>query len=283
VRREVYHILAVNGAAYPLSRTDGIKYEGTTLCIQVIFGDRAFALKALGEISVLVAQREVRFPSQITLLEHDVLEMHHSGVYRDLVVATHYAQDSGDDASPQETLSDGAVTVANPEVAQHQSIERYIDKYVRAHLIDKRLCTGGLDKLNGDDSNFLALSPSLHTMFDGRNSPGAERFAARIEQVHSHQGLRTMVTLRVIPDSESAREFLAANLREYQVALDPPAGFKVNVFVTDPALFQVCVSWKYNKTVKGWAHVGKMELHRLDQYNFTLLLQRFGDHDLEEE
>ena len=306
VRREVYHILAVNGAAYLLSRADGIRYEGRALCIQasvirlkermlmaililspcclqVIFGDRAFALRALGEISVLVAQREVRFPGQITLEEHSVLEMHEADASAGQVVATHYVQDGGEDASPQETLSDGAVTIATPELAQHQSIERYIDKYVRAHLVDKRLCTGVLDKLNSNDNNFFALSPSLHTMFDGRNSPGAERLAVRVEQVHPQPGSHAMATLRVIPDSESAREFLAANLREYQVVLDPPAGFKVNVFVTDLALFQACISWKYNKTVKGWAEVGKMHFNRLDNYNFDLLQHRFGDHDLEEE
>ena len=224
-----------------------------------------------------------RHPREISLGGYRVEEFAPGATVGDLVDATHYALGEGGDTSPQETLSDSVPSVAQGELATHQSIERYNFKFQCAHLIDKAFCSGALSALNKDESNFISLSPSLHDQFDGRNSIGAETFAVCVDHVHDHQpGQRAKVDLLVIPDSHGTADFLAASLRDYVMV---GTSYRVNVHVKDPALFGVCMTWKYNKTLKGWQDQAKMPgvVDTIHSYNFGLLQERFPGHELHEE
>jgi hypothetical protein len=204
------------------------------------------------------------------------------------ILATDYVPDPGEeDHSPQETMSDGGVSAADDQLTQYQSIERCIPRfYVKAHLIDKnKLKEPPLSMLNKNLNNFLALSPTSHDMFDGRNVPGGEAFAIRYEAAHDDRPAR--VALRVIPVDDDASQYLAANLRgDFMSVRDSPPGFIVHVHVSDPELFRVCITWKYNKTVKAWAErsVGPSGANRIDDYNFDLIAARVGGaHELLDE
>ena len=241
------------------------------------------AEQAFGQLTVIVEQRVQRHPGEISMGPHRVV----TGVDADcgdLIEATHYAHVDDEDASPQEMYSGSLPSVAQGDFATHQGIEHYNYMFVRAHLIDKALCSNSvLSPLNKDDSNFLALSPSLHDQFDGRNRVGAETFAIRIDRAHEHpHGQRARVDLLVIPDSTPTSEYLASTLRNY-IRVD--TAYRVAVHVKDPALFCVCITWKYNKTVKGWREQGRLpdSVDTIDEYNFQLLEERFPGHDLDEE
>lgn len=287
VRRDVYQVLAQSGACYPSSHGDGVRYEGKTLCVQAFFRDVDDARKAEGAISVAISTRLDKFRGKICLIDNRVHQMDATSASTNTILATDYSPDASEDHSPQETLSDGAVSAASDRLAQHQSIERCISRfYVKAHLIDKsKLKDLPLSILNKDPNNFLALSPTSHDMFDGRNVPGGEAFAIRYEAVNEDQPPR--VTLRVIPVDDETAQYLSANLRgDFMSVRDSPAGFIVHVNVSDPELFRVCITWKYNKTVKAWADrsIGPPGAVRVSEYNFQLIAVRVGgEHDLPEE
>lgn len=250
---------------------------------QGFFRNAASAEQTYGQITVIVDQRGQRHPGEIAMGEYSVEPMAESCASATLYDATHYQPDKGDGASPQETMSASGNSVAHGDLADHQSVERYNYKLQRAHMIDKSRCTGALDALNKDDSNFLALSPSLHDQYDGRNIIGAEAVAIKIDQSRTdQQGQRATVDLLVIPDTDQTAAFLAANLGDY-VAVG--SWYRVSVHVKDVALFTVCASWKYNKTVKGWRERGRLPsgVEPIEDYNFGLLKERFGEHDLDEE
>jgi len=287
VRREVYQVLAQSGACYPSSRGDGVRYEGKTLCVQAFYRDADDARKAEGAISVAISSRVDKFRGKLCLVDNRVDQVDATSASESTILATDYCPDADEERSPQETLSDGAVSAATDQLVQHQSVERCISRfYVKAHLIDKnKLREYPLSLLNKDPNNFLALSPTSHDMFDGRNVPGGEAFAVRYESVHDDQPPR--VALRVIPVDEETTQYLASNLRgEFLSTRDPPVGFIVHVNVSDPELFRVCITWKYNKTVKSWADrsIGPPGAVRVDGYNFELIAIRVGGtHDLPEE
>ena len=60
--------------------------------------------------------------------------------------------------------------------------------------------------------------------------------------------------------------------------------YLVSVHVTDAPLFQVCVTWKYNKTVCAWVSAGRKPdgVEAIPSYNFALLQIRYPGHSIEE-
>ena len=184
-------------------------------------------------------------------------------------------------------MSDGIISVADDQFVRYQSIERCIPHfYIKAHLIDRnQLKESPLSALNKDRNNFLALSPTSHDMFGGRNIPGGEAFAIRYEAVHDDQPPR--VVLRVVPVDDEVSQYLAANFRgDFMSVGDSPPGFVVHVHVSDPELFRVCITWTYNKTVKAWADrsIGPSGATRIHDYNFDVIATRVGGaHELVKE
>lgn len=59
----------------------------------------------------------------------------------------------------------------------------------------------------------------------------------------------------------------------------------MNVYVLDPELFRVCITGKYDKTVKAWVDRGcaSQDTSREADYIIGRLAERIGYHDLEEE
>lgn len=241
---------------------------------------------AKGAISVVIQQRASRFPGQIAIQHHVVERSEAANTCFETIMATDYLPDASEECSPQETQSNSGVSAPDEQVNQYQSIEKGSPEFrEKAHLISKsRLTQMPLLKLNNNRNNLLALTPTAHAFFDGRNVPGAEAIAIR------HDGLMQdnppKARLRVIPVDDNAAQFLASSLRDFKATTDPPHGYLVNVHVSDPLLFQVCITWKYNKTVKAWKDRGCAPhgAARVAEYNFGLIAERIGgDHDLDEE
>ena len=211
-----------------------------------------------------------------------------------MIRPTHYEEDVGENHSPQETIvSSTNVSEAEGQIRQHQSIEKFTERLEKAHLVDKVLCLKhGLDVLNSDDNNFLALSPNMHSWFDAihNSRPGSASVAIKVAGVHKalSPGQLDRVDLQVIPrlDSLDAQRYLPFALKE-PLFDGSDAGYlcyRTHVNVLDAELFCVCITWKYNKTVKGWHADGKLpeNVHTVPTYNFELLQTRFGPHSLQQ-
>ena len=235
---------------------------------------------------MVIQQRMSRFPGQIAIQQSVEEPSEAANTRLESILATDYVPDASEECSPQETASDSCTSAPDDQLNQFQSIEKGASRFrEKAHLISKeRLKQKPLSELNKNRNNFLALTATAHALFDGRNVAGGEAIAIRYEGVTPDQPPK--VTLRVIPVDDETAQFLASFLRDFKAATDPPRGYLVNVHVSDPPLFQVCITWKYNKTVKAWVDRGcaPQGAARVAGYNFGLIAERIGGHhDLEEE
>jgi hypothetical protein len=221
----------------------------------------------------------------------------HTGIMDlgNMIRPTHYEEeDVGENHSPHETIvSSTNVSEAEGQVRQHQSIEKFTERLEKAHLVDKVLCLKhGLEALNSDDNNYLALSPNMHTWFDPvhNSKPGSASVAIKVAEVHKARspGQLDRVDLQVIPRSDSldAQRYLPFAMKD-PVFDGSDAGYacyRTHVNVLDAELFCVCITWKYNKTVQGWHADGKLpeNVHAVPTYNFEMLQTRFGPHSLQQ-
>ena len=128
-----------------------------------------------------------------------------------------------------------------------------------AHIKDRCVCTSDEKK---DRNNFLALSPSLHKMFDG-NQRVVPTVLISIDAVCSvdprtevgEDGRKEnlcKVRLRVRYFSEEVARFSPIQFKDQTPAGRDGMEHLVEVEVTDHKAFEEYITWKMNNTKKRW-------------------------------
>lgn len=127
-----------------------------------------------------------------------------------------------------------------------------IGRVQKCHIISKNHClmheTYG--KYEHDESNFLALSPDLHSWFDGAVPVLKVDYFSCSETVVLNNRYEVQVVVEAIDIVCASTLF--PRLKEGSIAGDLGTIMFTSVHVTDPSTFKICLKWKSEDTQKKW-------------------------------
>ena len=246
------------------NKADSIKYIDQDLHIRVAFTNTANAglfINKLGELDPLAGRPIVdvvetcEYPHPLNM--HNMIYEMHYGCF----------ETTGSPGGSRDSLaSTGGYMMPNEmkrSILAHQRLEPEMlmeaVPFEMAHIKDRCFCTPDEKK---DRNNFLALSPTLHKMFDGsqRGIPtllvsieSVDRLNPR-EQTGEDGRKEKLYTVQLCVQYHNKRAADASPVRFKDKTLGGQSGMEhlVEVEVTDHKAFEEYITWKMNDTKNKW-------------------------------
>ena len=254
LRQEIYKAAESTGGIY---REDGcaIQREGADVVIDVVFNERGNPAGFLTSVKNLCQWSRTTYEDVVEEVFDGQVMVDVRGAPR-MICREHYQADDTDspDGTPSQSTSPESFLSATSPITRFQSIER--PSFLRSALVHKALLSDEAKRVQVDD-NLLAMTPGMHSMFDGT---AADVPRIRISVAGGSSGNvcegRQEVELKLEAINEEVADDVGVLLKK---------GFRreglcfcnLLVYVKDPGVFKVNLDHKYEQTSRRWRGVDR--------------------------
>lgn len=260
LRQEIYKAAESTSGIY---REDGcaIQREGADVVIDVVFNERGNPAGFLTSVKNLCQWSRRTYEDIVEEVFEGQVMVDVRGAPRMIRREDYQADDTDSpDGTPSQSNKPESFLSATSPMTRFQSIER--PSFLRSalvhkcHLVDKALLSDEMKRVQIDD-NLLAMTPGMHSMFDGT---AADVPRIRISVADESSGNvcegRQEVELELEAINEEVADDVGVLLKK---------GFRreglcfsnLVVFVKDPGVFKVNLDHKYEQTSRRWRGVDR--------------------------